>query len=195
MKEFADSSLTEDTVKTSELTESKVQTKKRYKDLAKRGADGFCTVISIDKTNRRFANQPGSFDDEDVVVQYDGAKYPATFTMGEFLSRFIPLREDTVKTSDGKWTNKGKEGTHGKFKTKKEADAQRKAMFANGFHESVNEDYDPSIYEPRQRTALDGKVWWYPYNTKEQKYSTLTEHGKYKTKKECQYAIDHCFDC
>lgn len=47
------------------------------------------------------------------------------------------LSEDTVKTSDGKWTNKGKEGTHGKFKTKKQADAQRKAMFANGFHESM----------------------------------------------------------
>ena len=43
------------------------------------------------------------------------------------------LNEDTVKTSDGKWTNKGKEGTHGKFKTKKEADQQRKAMFARGF--------------------------------------------------------------
>ena len=43
------------------------------------------------------------------------------------------LEEDTVKTSDGKWTNKGEEGTHGKFKTKKEADAQRKAMFANGY--------------------------------------------------------------
>ena len=41
------------------------------------------------------------------------------------------LKEDTVKTSKGKWTNKGKEGTHGTFKTKKQADAQRKAMFAN----------------------------------------------------------------
>ena len=47
------------------------------------------------------------------------------------------LTEDTVKTSDGKWTNKGKEGTHGKFKTKKAADAQRKAMFANGFKENM----------------------------------------------------------
>lgn len=41
------------------------------------------------------------------------------------------LSEDTIKTKDGKWVNKGKEGTHGKFKTKKEADAQRKAIFAN----------------------------------------------------------------
>ena len=48
------------------------------------------------------------------------------------------LKEDTVK--QGKhWVNKGKEGTHGKFKTKKEADAQRKAMFAQGFKEEVED--------------------------------------------------------
>ncbi len=50
------------------------------------------------------------------------------------------LEEDTVK-QNGKWVNKGKEGTHGKFKTKKAADAQRKAMFANGYKgESLKED-------------------------------------------------------
>lgn len=44
------------------------------------------------------------------------------------------LKEDTVKKSNGKWTNRGDDGTeHGKFRTKKQADAQRKAMFANGF--------------------------------------------------------------
>lgn len=43
-----------------------------------------------------------------------------------------PIEEDTVKQGNS-WTNKGKEGTHGTFKTKKEADAQRKAMFANGY--------------------------------------------------------------
>ena len=42
------------------------------------------------------------------------------------------LTEDTVKQGNS-WVNKGEEGTHGKFKTKKEADAQRKAMFANGY--------------------------------------------------------------
>ena len=36
--------------------------------------------------------------------------------------------------------NKGKEGTHGKFKTKKAADAQRKAMFSRGFKEGVEEE-------------------------------------------------------
>lgn len=51
------------------------------------------------------------------------------------------LEEDTIKTSKGKWVNKGEEGTHGTFDTKKEADAQRKAMFANGYKESMNEKY------------------------------------------------------
>lgn len=52
------------------------------------------------------------------------------------------LNEDTVKQGN-KWVNKGKEGTHGKFKTKKAADAQRKAMFANGYKgESLQEGSD-----------------------------------------------------
>ena len=50
------------------------------------------------------------------------------------------LKEDTIK-QNGKWVNKGKEGTHGTFKTKKQADAQRKAMFANGYKEGLEEDY------------------------------------------------------
>ena len=41
------------------------------------------------------------------------------------------LTEDTIKTKSGKWVNKGKEGTHGEFKTKKEADAQRRAIWVN----------------------------------------------------------------
>ena len=43
------------------------------------------------------------------------------------------LTEDTVKQGSS-WVNKGDTGeTHGKFKTKKEADAQRRAMFAQGY--------------------------------------------------------------
>lgn len=58
------------------------------------------------------------------------------------------LEEDTEKVSDHKWVNKGKEGTHGTFKTKKEADAQRKAMFANGFSEDLEtEEYSPYLQE------------------------------------------------
>lgn len=42
------------------------------------------------------------------------------------------LTEDTVQKSNGKWTNRGDDGKeYGEFDTKKEADAQRKAMFAN----------------------------------------------------------------
>jgi len=43
------------------------------------------------------------------------------------------LTEDTVKQGNY-WVNKGDSGkTHGKFKTKKEADAQRRAMFWSGY--------------------------------------------------------------
>lgn len=52
------------------------------------------------------------------------------------------LQEDTIK-QNGKWVNKGKEGTHGTFKTKKEADAQRKAMFANS---GKNRDFGEALY-------------------------------------------------
>lgn len=47
---------------------------------------------------------------------------------------FKLIYEDTVRKSNGKWTNRGDDGTeHGEFKTKKQADAQRKAMYANGY--------------------------------------------------------------
>ena len=41
------------------------------------------------------------------------------------------LHEDTIKNSKGKWVNKGEEGTHGEFRTKKAADAQRRAIWVN----------------------------------------------------------------
>lgn len=44
--------------------------------------------------------------------------------------------------------------------------------------------------EPRERTAVDGKTWWVVFDKDTQKYSTLTCFGKYKSKKDCQYAID-----
>lgn len=52
------------------------------------------------------------------------------------------IKEGTVK-QNGKWVNKGKEGTHGTFKTKKAADAQRKAMFARGFKEELKKKLIP----------------------------------------------------
>lgn len=46
-------------------------------------------------------------------------------------------------------------------------------------------------FEPRQRTALDGKVWWVVYDRYKQEFSSLTCFGKYKTKRDCQTAIDN----
>ena len=48
-----------------------------------------------------------------------------------------------------------------------------------------------SRFEPRQRTSLDGKVWWVVYDRYKQEFSSLTCFGKYKTKKDCQWAIDY----
>ncbi len=45
-------------------------------------------------------------------------------------------------------------------------------------------------YEPRQRQAIDGVVWWVPYNTETQKYSRLMCHGKYKTREKCAQEIE-----
>ena len=47
--------------------------------------------------------------------------------------------EDVEKLPNGKWANVGKDGKadSGTFKTKKEAEAQMKAMYANGYKESV----------------------------------------------------------
>ena len=70
------------------------------------------------------------------------------------------LDEDTIKQGSS-WVNKGKEGTHGKFKTKKEADAQRKAMFASGYKaESANEisDFD-ALCEAAMKGEVVGKFY------------------------------------
>ena len=72
---------------------------------------------------------------------YDWKDVPSVISFDEFkkvLTNRNSLEEDTVK-KNGKWVNKGKEGTHGKFATKKAADAQRKAMFANGYKEELDE--------------------------------------------------------
>ena len=46
------------------------------------------------------------------------------------------------------------------------------------------------MLEPRKRTALDGKVWWCVFNTDTMKWSTIVLFGRYKTKRDCQIAID-----
>lgn len=68
------------------------------------------------------------------------------------------LDEDIVKTSKGKWVNKGKEGTHGEFTTKKKAREQQKAMFAQGFKgeafdSNLNESTWSSVIRPMGKSA------------------------------------------
>ena len=68
----------------------------------------------------------------------------------EGFDRAYGIKEDTIKTKDGKWANVGKDGKvdSGKFKTKKQADAQRKAMFAKEFKESLSaENIRDKMYE------------------------------------------------
>ena len=57
---------------------------------------------------------------------------------------------------------------------------------ARKMHANYKEE---SQFEPRQRTAVDGKVWWVVYDKFSQQYSTLLCFGRYKTKKECENAI------
>lgn len=73
---------------------------------------------------------------------YEGDHLTMEFDINECEINYNDLEEDTVKTRKGKWVNKGKAGTHGTFNTKKEADAQRKAMFASGYKNESLEGED-----------------------------------------------------
>ena len=46
-------------------------------------------------------------------------------------------------------------------------------------------------FVPKQRVAIDNKVWWCVYDNERKCFSTFLCHGKYKTKKEAEYAIEH----
>lgn len=77
--------------------------------------------------------------------------------LGEPLDESKKVCEDTVKQGN-KWVNKGKDGTHGTFRTKKAADAQRKAMFANKgkkstFGEGLRKDI--SLFEPQHSVSFE----------------------------------------
>lgn len=96
---------------------------------------------------------------------------------------FSELKEDTVKQGN-KWVNKGKEGTHGEFKTKKAADAQRKAMFANGYKEGLEEDVTP---ETAKDTWEDIKL------TTEEK--NMLDKLTHKNKMDSWFWIDDENDC
>lgn len=44
---------------------------------------------------------------------------------------------------------------------------------------------------PTKRTALDGIVWWVVFDTQTRRYSTRPCFGRYRRKKDCQWAIDY----
>ena len=97
-----------------------------------------------EKEARRLGTTVGGPTAEEILQKLN-IENPENKEFGESLT------EDTVKQGN-KWVNKGKEGTHGKFATKKEADAQRKAMFVNKGYttESLEEDEEetyPSKWE------------------------------------------------
>lgn len=85
----------------------------------------------------RWEMTPGT--ELELYNDYDMTKKAAETVCSVYNDCYVPVTEDTVKQGS-QWVNKGKEGTHGKFKTKKEADAQRKAMFSRGFKESIEDD-------------------------------------------------------
>lgn len=91
------------------------------------------SLFIIDK-DEKLEEAKSSMNAWDKLVAYYGDKLTES-----------KLEEDTVKQGN-KWVNKGKEGTHGTFKTKKEADAQRRAMFAQGYKEGLNEMLDKYHY-------------------------------------------------
>jgi len=45
-------------------------------------------------------------------------------------------------------------------------------------------------FEPRKRTALDGRVWWCVWDTERGGWSTFLCHGKYITRKAAALAIE-----
>lgn len=102
-------------------------------------SDGFYTDYTWYKDNFT-GNHVMVFGDNEIYLPED-EWFDAEFETEEEAQEWFDsyngfedeLEESTVKTSRGKWVNKGKEGTHGTFATKKQADAQRKAMFANSY--------------------------------------------------------------
>lgn len=75
------------------------------------------------------------YDGKELAIGDDlfAYKYEEDWDWDKADSIHESMNEDTVKTKDGKWANVGKDGKvdSGKFRTKKEADAQRRAIWAN----------------------------------------------------------------
>jgi hypothetical protein len=98
-------------------------------------SEGYKVIGKIDP----FVSDEHSEDKDSEEVEIEEEK-PETISEGckgtkrKTFKEWKKLKEDTEETHSGKWVNRGDTGeTHGTFKTKKEADAQRKAMFARGY--------------------------------------------------------------
>lgn len=113
-------------------------------------------VIASEKINMRKIRKPSDIDKyiKPIANKLVRQLKEFGFDAGPHIHE-ESLKEDTIKTKDGKWVNKGIEGAHGKFKTKKQADAQRKAMFANGFKDSKKLQEDD---EGQQYVVGDGET-------------------------------------
>lgn len=137
------SRLTEDThASTARPEGDKVKAYNNALKYAKRDGVPYCYGYSNSRLQGKFFafDQPFKWDGDDKAfrAQYKNTSviyvaYPDKSFIEESLT------EDTIKLPNGKWANKGDEGAHGEFKTKKEADAQRRAMYANGYKESLTE--------------------------------------------------------
>lgn len=46
-------------------------------------------------------------------------------------------------------------------------------------------------FEPIARIAMDGKKWWVVWDLEKKCYSTCTLFGRYRLKRDCQFAIDY----
>lgn len=102
---------------------------------------------------------------KDLHYDYPDVDFDEAYDYAYSLVDSDDLYEDTVRQANGKWVNKGKEGTHGEFKTKKAADAQRKAMFANkgeSLKESMSRadmiDYIENKWNDRDHWELLDKI-------------------------------------
>lgn len=94
--------------------------------------------------------------------------------------------EDVKKLPNGKWANVGKDGkaNSGTFKTKKEAEAQMRAMYANGYKESIKKE--------GMKDTLDAYVKGETLEERYEPYSSFKTF-EYKDKTEQGYDVIKIF--
>lgn len=101
---------------------------KKENDIVEEMANSYSYKYDFDFSKLDYDNKP--YKEKDDLQTF--IKKAKQIIKNNINNQDLQIAEDTVKQGNS-WTNKGKEGTHGTFKTKKQADDQRKAMFANGY--------------------------------------------------------------